>query len=423
MRLSSSTRWPFAVFATLLSLSQAACVAPGQQYRAIDLGVLSCPNGQCQVGNVNNSCEVAGYDGGPNGDFAIIWQPTSSGAWTARTLPQPTKQYSPSPTAAWVPSSVLAATSFRAFAINELGEVIGLGKGPRNEAVLWQTRASDPLGIGAWAGAYLGGLPNGGAGAASEGYGINNSSQVTGNSKDTDGNDAVRWSASGGMTKLGRSTGITPPTVGYGIDDIGEVVGDATVSSNTGSVTHAFYADTSTNTMQDLGHLPTGQDFSHATAVLNSDGIGPIVVGNSGTTGGSHAIRWEPSTGLVDLGELSAAIGESSGADAISPLGIFGFSTINNKKHATAWQVFDLQNSPKNTPIDLNTLVATNSAIGSFVLEEATGVNLFGMISAIGNVGGVKHAFLVVPTLDDLPGLFSPSIFRYRCGRPTASAG
>ena len=410
----------------VLELAEAACVNPAAQYRVIDLGALSCPNGHCGVGNVNDSCEVAGYDeNAMSNDFGIVWQPTPSGVWTKVTLPPPTLQYAQSATPPWAQKTGGAATSFRAFTINNAGEVIGLGKGPRNEAVLWWMRAApDRPGIASGSapvGAYLGGLPN--PGPASEGYGINNLPQAVGNSKNMVPTVAYRWSAASGMTSLGLlPNNGSAPTGAVAIDDRGDIVGDAnvTVAGSAAPTTHAFFWDPSTTTMLDLGDLPGGQDISHGAAVMNSGSFGPLVVGTSGVSGGGHAFRWQPSTGLIDLPGLANG---SSGANAVGAFsGIVGYSVSGSNKIATGWPLLDLANATKTTPVDLNTVVAPNPSIGTFTIEEATGVNTIAMIAAIGRVtaGGTstKHGFLLVPSFDDLPLPFGTSFFQADCGRP-----
>ena len=379
-----------AVFALLVVFAECACVHPLTRYRLIDLGSLSCPNGHCAVGTVNDVCEVAGFDEDASQvDFGIVWQPTSSGVWMQTKLPAPALQYGGAG-GTWSPRSGSTATTFRAFGIDNLGYVIGYGKGPRNEAVLWRTRATpDPLNMGAGpalVGAYLGGLPNNGA--VSEGWGINNALQAVGNSKNMQPTLAFQWSAAAGMAALSTVPSGTPPTYAYSIDDRGDIVGDVTVPLGAGSTTHAFFWDPNTATMQDLGVLTGGQNISHAAAVINPGAFGPVAVGYSSVMGGKHAFVWRPSTGMLDIGNLSTS--GNSGANAVGTSGVFGFGTTTSGMRAVGWPLIDLNNAPKNQPIDLNTLLSSNPT--GAVLEEATGVNSIGIVAVKGSVGGSKHS-------------------------------
>jgi hypothetical protein len=406
-----------AVFVLLVAAMECACVHNSTRYRLIDLGSLNCPNGNCAVGTVNDVCEVAGFDEDPaQVDFAVVWQPTSSGVWTQIKLPAPTLQYGGS-SGTWSPRSGGTATTFRAFGIDNLGYVIGYGKGPRNEAVLWRTRAApDPLNMGAspvLVGAYLGGLSSNG-GYVSEGSGINNALQTVGNSKDMQPTYAFQWSAAAGMTALSTVASGTTPTHAISIDDRGDIVGDVTVPLAAGVTTHAFFWDPNTKTMQDLGVLSGGQNISHAAAIISPGTFGPVAVGYSSVLGGQHAFVWRPSTGMLDIGNLSPS--GNSGANAVGTSGVFGFGTTTSGMRAVGWPLIDLNNSPKNKPIDLNTLLSSNPT--GAVLEEATGVNSIGIVAVKGSVAGSKHAFLLVPEIDDLPGFFGPSFFYGACGRP-----
>ena len=428
MNHSYGSRLALTSVVILLGASLTACVHPKTHYRVIDLGTLSCPNGNCAVGTVNDVCEVAGYEETNGEDWALVWQPTMSGAWVKTVLPPPTLQYA---AGSWANKSILSATNFRAFSINNFGEVIGYGKGPRNEAVLWRTRAvPDPAGFGsgqpAVVGAYLGGLPNNGA--VSEGFGINNAAQTVGNSKDMIAILASQWSRTSGMSTLGSSllpTNGVAPSHAVAIDDRGDIAGDATVNLGAaGSTTHAFYWDptpsspATTATMLDLGTLPGGQGNSKATAVINPGSFGPVVVGVSTVTGGTHAFSWRPSTGMVDLKDLPGG-GEGGGADAVGTAGVFGYGTVAAGKHAVGWPLIDLDQAPKTTAIDLNSLITPPGSMGTVVLEEATGVNGIGIVAVLGTVNTTaQHAFLLVPAADDLPGFFGPSLFSGACGRP-----
>src|SRR5262245_9854769 len=399
-------------WAAVMALSLAACgdVGPAQTYRLVDLGSLDCHAVDgCYVGHVNDWCEVAGWDVLTNGDVnAYVWRPAATGSPTKTLLPTPNYRYS-GPPMAWVPVQAPHSTAFRAYDINNFGEVIGSGSGPRNEAILWITRMSTTRSART---AYLGELPGGGA--VSNGYSINDEAQISGSSDSMMGKHAIFFTQYDGMVDLkdlSHSTG-TDYAEATGISEGGHVVG--TGKAATGN--HAFYwfQLPANAALFDLKTFNTGgADASSATAVNRW----AVVVGQSGVPNGSHAFVWDATAGIWDLGDLPGGA-EASVAYAIRDAlklnsnepergDIVGSGTIAagpgvvaGGRRAVAWPAPAAAGMPYGAPIDLNTRLSPPDP--SVTLVEARGINRFGVISAKGVKGGINHVYLLVPADADI---------------------
>ena len=184
-------------------------------------------------------------------------------------------------------------------------------------------------------------------GNTSVGRSINESGQVTGESKI--GADkttrAFRFTEGVGMIDLGTLSGGTNSS-GYGINNSGQVVGE----SDTGPILHL--------------------DLRLKSFSLY----------------GTHAFLWTEGAGMMDLGHLG---GGTSRATAISNNGVVvGTSAlINDTDHAFRW-------TQASGMIDLNTLLQPNSG---WVLVDAYGVNDTGQITGYGLHNGAGHAFRFDP--------------------------
>lgn len=204
-----------------------------------------------------------------------------------------------------------------------------------------------------------------------QGYAINNSGQITGQSHLTGGVERRPFVYSGGsMTDLGTLGGTN--TIGRGINDSGQVVGFSAVSGD--NPTHAFFYTESTG-MTDLGTL--GGDISQALDINNSG----QVVGFSSLTGSTplHAFLYTESDGMTDLGTLGGA---GSFARGINDSGqIVGNSNIaSGQFHAFSYTESDGMT-------DLGTL---GGAISS-----AESINNSGQIvGSSSTLGGETHAFM-----------------------------
>ena len=276
----------------------------------------------------------------------------------------------------------------------------------------------------------LGTLPNpyDDPGFASSGNAVNDLDLVVGGSWfDPINNHAFIWSRTGGMQDLGLPPGMQC-SYAQSINLFGQVVGTASdypaiTDTECNSYEYAFLW-TSGGGTQLLGHLPDGQ-YSSAYVI---NGLGQVVgIADTGEiypgiVGNLHAFLWTTRNGMVDLGAWSALAindlgevvgynahavlwtrnrglqdlgtlpgGNSSSAAAINDFGwVVGWSTTaNSTSHAMLWL-------PHSGMWDLNNLIPANSG---WVLDEATGINIFGQIVGNGTINGQEHAFLLTPHL------------------------
>ena len=233
----------------------------------------------------------------------------------------------------WIPVTGPRSSAFQAFDINNAGEVIGYGSGPRSQAILWSTRPNGPIldDMGNPTGvvrsrsaktAYLGALSVNNPG--SNAFSINDEGQIGGSSIATGvtgtctatGTHAVFFNYWDGMRDL-----CDLPHGGGNDFAVATAVGQGAQAAGTGKAAtgnRAFYWDWTLPVLQppqsmiDLGDLPGGADISSANAVSRWS----VVVGQSGVMNGSHAFVWDKTSGMRDLGDLPGG-GELSIAYAI----------------------------------------------------------------------------------------------------------
>src|SRR5436190_1483861 len=132
--------------------------------------------------------------------------------------------------------------------------------------------------------------------------GINNAGQVSGYSYSGTSNHAARFT-NGLVEDLGVIPGGEIST-GWGINGLGDVVGDSQYSVNGGSIRHA--ALFRNGTVTDLGFLPGWGNYARANGINN---LGEVV-GHSGTsldTNVTHAFIWDEMNGMRDLATLGGA--------------------------------------------------------------------------------------------------------------------
>jgi probable HAF family extracellular repeat protein len=180
----------------------------------------------------------------------------------------------------------------------------------------------------------------------------------------------------GAITDLGTLGGTS--SVAYGINNTGQVTGQAYLSGDT--IYHAFvYANGS---MQDLGTLG---------APGNSVGHGINSAGDVTGQANQHAFLYAGGT-MKDLGTLGA--GSSEGWSINDAGQIVGDSaTASGATHAFLDSNGMMQ--------DLNSLLAGPNS--GWMLESATGINNSGQIAGYGTLDGQEHAFLLTPTTPE-PG-------------------
>jgi len=137
---------------------------------------------------------------------------------------------------------------------------------------------------------------------------------------------AFVWSTSSGMQDLGLLNGGDYTSVATGINNSGEVVG-----ASYGLTTESAYLWTESEGMINIGSLGTG--FAVAFGINDHE----QVVGESILPDGfSHAFLWTRSTGMKDLGTLG---GNYSRATGINNAGqVIGYSyRADNSLHAFLW--------------------------------------------------------------------------------------
>lgn len=303
-----------------------------------------------------------------------------------------------------------------AMKINDSGQVTGYSSGENStwEAFIWDAQ-SGMIGIG--------------GNQTSRGWGINESGRIGGQYHQT----AMTWDAENGRSDLGSLPGFHG-SIGYNINDLDEVVGQATAGTgpraffysggvmtnigelpggedksyafgvnNLGQVvgesesdlgTRAFIWD-STNGMVDLGAFEGGSGYSRAESINNSG----FVTGRSNTSSGTHAFLWDETEGFRDLGALPG--GSSWGYDVSDNNLVVGVSSYvvqgDTERAAFLWDsTFGIQN--------LNDLL-DGSGIG-WDLTEARGVNSSGQIVGWGEHNGKIRGFLLTPTSVPEPAQF-----------------
>jgi probable HAF family extracellular repeat protein len=194
--------------------------------------------------------------------------------------------------------------------------------------------------------------------------GLNAVGQVTGAAYTYAANDfqPYRWSATGGLQLL---TGCCDTRWGSDINDAGVVVGTAQTSQVTGL--RGFVA--TGTTMTSLGILPGADPELHARAIAIND-AGSIVGVSVTPTYANHAVLWDPSLVIRDLGTLG---GTNSIAIDINAAGVvIGTSQTGGDAatHAFAWSSgTGMQDLNATTGADITDVVEINDAgqiVGTF---------------------------------------------------------
>ncbi len=235
---------------------------------------------QSSANAVNDDGQVVGYSLGSLLDGTCCRQDAFS--WT--------------PDGGMVDLGTLGGAISDAYAVNNSGQVVGYSTLPGDtvtDAFSW-TQAAGMVDLGNL----------GGDNTAAEA--VNDNGQVVGASTDSSGNNhAFSWTQAGGMVDLGTLGGSF--SVALGVNNSGQVVGYSALPGDT--AVHPFLW--SSGTMTDLGS--PGPSFAETFAyAINDDGE---VVGEANSAGNNcpcDAFSWTQSTGMVDLGSLSASATRSS---------------------------------------------------------------------------------------------------------------
>jgi probable HAF family extracellular repeat protein len=116
--------------------------------------------------------------------------------------------------------------------------------------------------------------------------------------------DAFRWTSGGGMVGLGDLPGGTVNSRAFGVSSDGSVVVGGSISDS-GPPSDPFVLEafrwTSAGGMVGLGDLPGGDFLSFAVRV---SGDGSVIVGYGASASGTEAFRWTSAGGMVGLGDL-----------------------------------------------------------------------------------------------------------------------
>jgi probable HAF family extracellular repeat protein len=285
-----------------------------------------------------------------------------------------------------------------ATAINANGDVVGFAEtvvasgATVTRAVFWAAGTGTFVDLGTLIpdpqvpGAFLGN---------SKALGINDSGVVVGSSDTTFGvSHAFLFDpATRAMTDLGSlvpaTSSVPDPSVANGINNLSDVVGDATALDTSGAaVTRAFLFPAGSSSMQDLGTLlldasGTMQGNSSAAAINDAR----TIVGSSDTGTFGQQVDTTPSI-FSALGrppvEIVPSIGKATG---ISPAG-----DIVGQLGASSPTAFQF-NSASGT-VDLTTKFA---APGTGTITQAFGINSTGQIAAILDLNTVGQAVLLTP--------------------------
>jgi probable HAF family extracellular repeat protein len=302
--------------------------------------------------------------------------------------------------------TLTGGTFSNAASINDLGVVTGTADGPATiggfpcsdltQPFIW-TRGNGMRGLG---GVDLPTLPPPPEVCDVPFYGtwINIPGQVVGyvGVYTQDWQYGLLWTNSNGTTRLGDSF---PPTFANAISNTGRIVGE-----NSSNIPFTHATSWKNGVSSDLGTLG-GADYASSANGVNDLGR---IVGWSTTTpisywffgwcgATTHAVLWSASGGIRDLGTLpgdtlSAAsninfFGQVIGSSGNTATCDFGASPYEVFGRPFIW-------TRRKGMQDLNTLISANSG---WVLNSATGINIWGQIVGSGTLNGQSHGFLLTP--------------------------
>jgi len=221
---------------------------------------------------------------------------------------------------------------------------------------------------------------------------------------------AFQWTKTGGITVLG---GSWPPTFANAISNTGQIVGQNSQDVTDPLTIFLGHATSWKNGVAtDLGTLGGAADLGYPMGYSSSaNGVNDLgqIVGWSTTDATLesfygwegpapiHAILWPTSGGMRDLGALP---GDTF--SAASKINFFGL-VIGISGNTVAFDDVDNRYEVTGRPFiwsetagmqDLNNLISTSSG---WVLNSATGINIWGQIVGEGTHSGKAHGFLLTP--------------------------
>ncbi|MFM2089580.1 MAG: hypothetical protein RLZZ127_69, partial [Planctomycetota bacterium] len=298
-----------------------------------------------------------------------------------------------------------------AYAINNLGQVVGIAQRPDG--------ASRPF---VWSLATgLRELPGLAPNRDGHAYDLNDFGLIVGRSMDADGiSKPVAWRFTGGVAASPLAlTGFSANATGEArsINNLDQITGWGLV---TGGYKQAWIQEADGSRIQALGTL--GGANSDANGINNSR----TVVGTSQrTSGGDRAFRWKPGNPFGSMSDLNPTsngsavnyygdiVGRDSGSNAFFwaegqnsqalgagealsvndgrdavQLRVVGYQTVNGNRRATVW-------APGTAPVDLTAQLSVGSGWSS--LSTARDVNNGGVVVGQGILNGKSRAFLARP--------------------------
>jgi probable HAF family extracellular repeat protein len=212
------------------------------------------------------------------------------------------------------------------------------------------------------------------------------------------------WTKAQGMKLLG---GSWVPTFSQAVNNSGAIVGQNSVDDSTGITIFIGHATlwTSSDVATDLGSLGGGPEVSDFASTANGVNDRGQMVGWSTTTpvsfAGSHvhAVIWNASTGITDLGTLpgdtsSAALKINVSGQVIGSSGtsVYVFPFEQSLPFEVTGRPFIW--SATAGMRDLNKLIPANSG---WVLNSVSDINIWGQIVGSGTHKGKPHGFLLTP--------------------------
>ena len=316
----------------LVFVSHPSHAVLAQSYILIDLGTLG---GNYSVATgVNDQGQVCGYSSLPPNNF-----PTHAFLWSGTMIDL----------------GVLGGYFSYAEAVNNLGQVVGKSNG---EGFLWENGVMMDMDT-----PY---------GQSSEANDINILAQITGRKN----SHAYIWED--GDWDMLEVWPACSWSVGYGINDSGQVAGSISCSQTSRAVLW------DNGKAINLGVYP-GDYHSWAYDINNQSQI----VGASRDVPGNHAVLWDGEE-IIDLGVGDGSLSQALAInDAGQIVGWFGDGYENYTHRAFFWE--------DGVMTDLNELIPEDAGL---LLKEAYDINLSGQIVGWGlNSEGFGHAFLLDPCI------------------------